>query len=105
MIKPTGSRLLVKMIPRTEQLSNALSLTLVDKEKHWRHAFRKGKIIAVGPFVRDVEVGQVVVMEGSAGTTLDGREVGLGEEYRWLKEYEALAVEEPVKTELEVVPA
>lgn len=105
MIKPTGSRLLVKMIPRIDQLENSLGLTLVDKEKHWRHVYRKGKVIAVGPFVREVEVGQVIVMEGSAGTTLDGREVGFGDEFRWLKEYECLAVEEPLKTELEALPA
>lgn len=93
------------MIPRIDQLENKLGLALVDKEKHWRHAYRKGKVIAAGPYVREVEVGQVVLMEGSAGTTLDGREVGLGEGFRWLPERDALAVEESLKPELEAIPA
>jgi len=98
MIKPRGSRVLVKMIDAINDLDNKLCLTLVDKKKHFAHVTRRGTVQAVGPDVRLVSAGDVVVIRGDAGFTLDGdpevERPEYGENYRWLKEEECLAVEE-----------
>ena len=94
MIKPRGKKILVEMIDAMQTVHNPLGLTLIDQKKHWEHKSRRGRVIAVGPKVREVGLGEVVIMPGSAGRTLDGLDVAYGENYRWLEEREIAAVEE-----------
>ena len=95
MIKPTRDRVLVKMVPAVDQIHNPIKLVLIDQQKHWGHKVRWCKVLAIGPDVKVVNPGDVVVIEGSAGKTLDGEDIGYGEEYRWLDEAECLALVAP----------
>lgn len=94
MITPTRDRLLVKMLGAYDGIPNPLGLKIVDQERHWRHKSRKCKVLAAGPKVEYVAPGDVVIISGEAGKTLDGVGAGLGEEYRWLVESDCLAAEE-----------
>ena len=95
----------VEMIPATRDLPNAHGLTLVDKQKHWQHASRRGIVVAMNPNIdSEVKVGDEILFAGSAGFTMDGDildddfdEMGKGEGHRWLKEKEVLAIIEPVR--------
>ena len=98
MIQATRNRILVKLLPVTDDVSNTLNLVLVDKKKHYEHTSRKGKVASVGRGVRYIAVGDVVVFRGDAGFSMDGdpenqREI-FGESHRWLKESDVLAVME-----------
>lgn len=99
-ISPTNDRLLVELLPSTSQFENTLNLQLVDKSKHFRHPSRRGKILAAGPRVRNVRVGETVVFRGDAGYSMDydpDRIHQLDENtHRWLRESDCLAVEEAV---------
>jgi co-chaperonin GroES (HSP10) len=106
MITPTKNRILVKMSSRYDDRPNPLNLQLVDKQKHWM-GVRKGRVEAVGPLVREVNVGDTVLFSGDDGFTLDSD--GHSEyqdsdnSWRWLTEKDCMAVEEPVSVNLEVV--
>lgn len=102
MIRPRGKLLLVELVPVDYSALmgdnlKALGVVAVDKSKHYQHKTRKGKVIAVGPDVREVAVGDVVVFEGADGRTEDydpERQTGRDERtHRWLSEKECLAVE------------
>lgn len=93
---------MVEVFPRYQDAVNPLKLTLVDKQKHFEGKIRKGKVIATGPDVSEVRVGDVVVFEACDGFTLDGDPMDAanplkGESFRWLKQREIMAVEEPVE--------
>jgi hypothetical protein len=107
-VKPRR-RILVKMLPVTEDYYNPHGLILQDKKKHWNHEFRRGVIVRmdddVAWHIPEVHVGDTVVFNGAAGFTLDGDimddedkydEPLKGEGFRWLKWKELEAVQ--VKT-------
>lgn len=94
MMKPLGARVLVKMIPSTDEIENKLNLALVDKKKHWDHKSRRGLILAVGPDVFRVDVGEVVIMHGSAGKTFGEYDKAFDESYRLIKQSECEAVDD-----------
>lgn len=97
MIRPMPGRVLVEVFPPGMEHANLLKLTLVDKKKHFQHPVRKGKVIAVGRGVSEVRSGEVVIFRGDAGFTTDKEHDGSdlkGEDFRWLKPSDCLAVEE-----------
>lgn len=100
MIKASRYRILVKMVPVTEELLNSLHLTLVDQKKHWDHTARKGVVQSVGGGVYGIRVGDVVVFRGDAGFSMDGDPEFAHQDqensYRWLKRDDCLAILEPV---------
>jgi hypothetical protein len=95
------------MLPATEDISNSIHLILVDKKKHFEHTTRRGEVTSVGLGIYGIVVGDVVVFGGAAGFTLDGDpefdRPEKGEEYRWLKPEECLAVEDAMASEEAVV--
>lgn len=100
MIRPRSSRILVKVIPAIEGLPNTLGLTLIDHKKHWDHVSLRGEVVCVGPKVKQVKNGDVVIFPGTAGFTTDfdpqmPENSELGNGHRWLTESDCLAVEEP----------
>ena len=93
-LKPLGDRIVVKPSEQEEQTASGIFLPETAKEKP-----QQGKIVAVGPGVRndsgdrvamDVEEGNTVLYAKYAGTTikLDGNE------YLILKESDVLAIVE-----------
>lgn len=98
-IRPMPKRILAEMLPPHDGERNLLGLTLVDTRKHFEHTSRKAKVLAVGRSVRQIHAGDVVVVKGSAGFTLDAEPVDesgvKGNEFRWLYERECLAKEVP----------
>lgn len=98
MIKPTSDRVLVRKIPRYGEMSTKLNLTLVDGKKHF-DGVRRGEVISVGPYVREISQGDVVVFRGDSGYTFDydpeNREVQDTDNasLHWLREKDCLALE------------
>jgi hypothetical protein len=98
MINPTRGRILAKMLPAVDDIPNSLGLTLVDKKRHYDHKSRRVVVQAVGRGVYAVKAGDIVIIRGDSGFTLDGdpevQRPEYGEEFRWLKESDCLAIEE-----------
>lgn len=105
-VKPRR-RILVRMLPVTEDYYNPHGLLLQDKKKHWNHEFRRAVVVRVDPLVMwhipDVHLGDTVIIRGAAGFTLDGdimdeddkyEEPLKGESFRWIKWKEIEAIEE-----------
>lgn len=105
-VKPRR-RVLVKMLPIAGDHYNPHGLTLVDKKKHFEHAFRRAKVVSMDPAIAwhipDVMPGDVVIIRGDSGFTTDGdvldeddkyEEPLKGEFYRWMHWKELLAIEE-----------
>ena len=94
MIQPLPNRLIVKVLPRYE---SKLNLTFVDKKKHYED-IRRGEVIAVGRYIREIRSGEIVWFHGDEGDSF-GSESGMandGTDYRRLKQAACLAVEEGV---------
>ena len=93
-VTPLGSKLIVKLLPRYEAEENKLQLKIVDKQRHYEGT-RKGEVVNVGPNVREISVGDIVVFRGDLGTSfgLGAESFNDGVEYRELMETEIDAVE------------
>jgi hypothetical protein len=106
MIKPFGSRIIVRLLPRYAEEENKINLILVDSQKHYQ-GVRRGIVEGVSDSVHSVKVGEVVVIPGdhgdSFGMTADGANDGV--EWRRLKVSEVLAVEEPQEPVKEMAEA
>jgi co-chaperonin GroES (HSP10) len=100
MIKPFGSRIIVRLLPRYSEEENKINLILVDKQKHYQ-GVRRGIVEGVSDSVHSVKLGDVVVIPGDRGDSFGMTEYGAndGVEWRRLRVSEVLAVEEqePVK--------
>lgn len=95
MIKPLPGRVLVEILPRYLAAESKLNLTIVDKKKHFEGS-RKGRVLGVGDFVRDVQSGDVVWFEGPRGKSFSRNSAGFndGTDMRVLRASDILAVEE-----------
>lgn len=95
MIKPFGSRIIVRLLPRYAEEENKINLILVDSQKHYQ-GVRRGVVESVSDRVHSLRPGEVVVIPGdlgdSFGMTADGANDGT--EWRRLRVSEVLAVEE-----------
>lgn len=100
------------MLPISDDYYNPLGLALIDKKKHWSHAFRRGVVEAMDPAicwrVPELLLGDVVVIRGDAGFTLDGDIMDeddkydaplKGEGWRWCKWKDIEAIDERGSTE------
>lgn len=100
-------RILLRMLPIREDIHNPLGLELIDKKKHWDHEFRRGVVEAMDPAlcwrVPELMLGDIVIIRGDAGFTMDGdvldeddkfEEPLKGEGYRWMHWKEILAIDE-----------
>lgn len=101
-MKPMRGRILVDLLPVSDEFKNHFNLVIVDMKKHFQHTTRRGKVVGIGAGVYGVCVGDVVVFRGDAGTTIDFDPSGLngiGDEnsQRWLVESDCMAILEPVK--------
>jgi len=96
MIKPFGSRIIVRLLPRYANEENKINLILVDSQKHYQ-GVRRAVVEGVSDKVYSVKAGEVVVIPGdlgdSFGMTADGANDGT--EWRRLRVSDVLAVEEP----------
>ncbi len=91
MIYPTNSNIFVKLLHREE----VAGLIIPDKAKRWQEKMIECEVEAIGPFVRDVAVGEIVVIEGSAGKWIDGDICPFPTEtYRMIDQSEVLLVKE-----------
>ena len=103
MIKPFGSRIIVRLLPRYAEEENKIKLILVDSQKHYQ-GVRRGVVEGVSDSVHSVKVGEVVVIPGDRGDSfgMDDRGANDGTEWRRLRVGDVLAVEEqePVKAEV-----
>lgn len=106
MIRPLPNRVLVKVLPRYGELESKLNLTLVDKKKHYQGA-RRGEVLAVGEYIREVHPGEIVWFHGAQGKSFDRNEIGAndGVGMRVLRMNEIYVVEETVAVEPGAVPA
>lgn len=106
MIKPFGSRIIVRLLPRYAEEENKIKLILVDNQKHFQ-GVRRGIVEGVSDKVYSVKVGDVVVIDGDRGDSFGMTELGAddGVEWRRLKVSDVLAVEdqEPVREMAEAV--
>lgn len=95
MIKPIGNRILVKLLPRYDGISEKLNLTIVDKKKHY-DGVRRGRVECVADGVKSVSAGDIVLFSGEAGESfgMDERGVNDGTEWRRLRVSDILAFEE-----------
>ena len=75
MIKPLPNRVLVKVLPRYGSSESKLQLVLVDNRKHYEGA-RRGEVLAVGDFVREIKAGDIVWFLGAQGKSFDQNELG-----------------------------
>ena len=99
-VKPLPYRVLVELLPAYSELKNPLNLDLsvaAEKKKHFDHIVRRGKVIAVGRGVYDVQEGDLVIFQGYAGTSFGRNHKGKfndGTNYRSLSVQEILCIEE-----------
>lgn len=100
-IKLTTWPVLVEMVDRFDGVPNPLGLALVDRKKHWEGGVRKGRVVNLASWVKDVKLGDVVFFDADSGKTLDydpeSKDVVDESKYRFLKVKECLAVEEPLE--------
>lgn len=100
MIKPTNINILIELLPRPEQAG----LIIPEMQKRWQENRIEAKIIAKGPYVSSVEVGEVVLIEGSAGKWIDPGLAGDPEKtFRFITKADIIAVIEPETTLQEAV--
>lgn len=89
MIQPTNSNILVKLNHRGE----IAGLMIPDKAKRWQENTIACEVIATGPLVREVEVGETVIVEGHAGKWLEPRLMPEPDEtYRMIDQSDVLLV-------------
>jgi co-chaperonin GroES (HSP10) len=95
MIKPFGSRIIVRLLPRYAEEENKINLILVDKQKHYQ-GVRRAIVEGVSDSVHSVKAGDVVVIPGDHGDSFGMTELGAndGVEWRRLRVSDVLAVEE-----------
>ena len=100
MLKPLGSRIVVKLLPRYAGEESKLNLVLIDGQKHYQ-GVRRGTVEAVSGKVLSIGVGDVVVFSGDHGDSFGMNEGGAndGTEYRRLSVGDVLGVEEMVSVE------
>lgn len=67
MINPTNSNVLVKLLHRGE----VAGLMIPDKAKRWQESMIECEVVVAGPYAREVEPGDVIVIEGHAGKWID----------------------------------
>ncbi len=98
MIKPLGNRVLVKLLSRYGDLEDKHKLIIVDGKKHYE-GLRKGEVMAVGPWVKSVSLGDIVIFRGDSGESfsVDSRGINDGTDWRRLRISDVLAVEVPVE--------
>jgi hypothetical protein len=93
--------ILVEMIDRNVDVPNPLNLQLIDKKKHWEGGYRKGRVVNLMSGVDLLKIGDIVLFEADDGKTLDfcpqDSDVVDETRYRFLREKECMAVEEPVE--------
>lgn len=105
MIKLRSDRLIVKIRPLARLPMNLIS---VDVGKTWAKDQLEAEVMAVGPDVTEVQVGDILVVTGEAGHWMDRGTFDPEDKdstYRHLRESDSgiLGILESVKTEMEVL--
>jgi len=93
VIKPTANKLLVKLASQSDETKSGLKI--VKKDEQWQEETVKAEILAKHDGVKDVEVGEVVLIAGHAGKWLDPgliEEADKGFIYRIIEADEIIAV-------------
>ena len=67
-VKPLGRKLFVRL--RSEKERGGLLIPQTGKE--WKQPVIEAEVLSVGPEVREVEVGDVALIQGHAGKWMDG---------------------------------
>lgn len=95
MIHPTNSNIFVKLLHRKPVESGGVELLIPDKNKRWQEDVLECEVVRCGPFAREVEPGDVVIIEGSSGKWIDNDLTpDPTEKYRMIDQSEILLVRE-----------
>lgn len=105
--KPLGSRVIVRIISKTEVKIAGQTLTIargVNKygsaSKEWEDTVLSAEVIKVGPDSKDIAGGDVVILPGYAGKWIDSDIAGSAETHRIVDEADILAIDEDATAKL-----
>lgn len=94
MIRPIGQNILVKLKHR----ESSVGLTIPDKAKRWQEKTLECEVVSIGPYVRSIEVGEVVMIEGHSGKWIDQELTDdPTETYRMIDRSDVIAILDPVQ--------